>query len=653
MKNFKPKKQVFQLFNRIHTSNFNLNLEKEVILNKIKVNASEILVYNKTAKLKDPESSKKVYAKLKETAELYFRIQDFENSKKFLDRVIEITIKNSGEKHINLIDLYEQSARNNLFLNNFDDCYNDLSEIISIKNAVKDLEIENLSFDTSKDEKAIHLLMFLITYFQNINLNEQNQIDLHLNDSTKSLEQIVEEFSVEKRFKVAKEILTSKLKEIDLGESDYQKENFQKYIIINRKLGSLHDEKGFKKEASEYYNEAYKYSKELYGKSSPISGMILVDISETLVNINKYESRDLAKEAIVIFSKLDKETIEENPHYEIKIAKAMKILGQIYLHMKPEESYSYLKNSSVITERLEGKENLNWIETSYSLMHSLDLLSKKRESEFLRKEIEEVVFKFESDNEIMAAYYENFGIHFLRNDQLIFANQFFEKSFHLYDKMKDILQREKMRLYMSLLLQKKGEKEKSAEMLNESISILKNENLDESIISKEIKQWSEILGDDILDSSDKDHELDQIHLKYLREFKFENFQKGTTFQSSTQENEAFELYLKQHTKDDKQYQKLVASYEPTNDVQEQVLAEAKRILSDKDELDKILDELKTDPEMMKILMQDEIEKDKTEFLDNLNLNRESMADMTREILTRRSKNAKKTVTKKKSLKKKK
>jgi tetratricopeptide (TPR) repeat protein len=645
MKTFKNAKTIFKIYSRYQTKTPISTMERELILNQIKVNATEILFHQKGKESKDVEKSKKVSKTVKDTSLLFLRLGDFKNSKDFSSKAIEMCQNLHGEKSIKLVELYYARTKASLFMNEYDDCYNDMFEIISIKNLAKDLEIEKFDVNTSMDEKIIHFILFLSTYFHKVELNDNNFEKLCLDDSTLSLQEIVEKFSVDKRFNVAKEILEEKLNQIDLSEGEKQRENFKQFVFYSTKLGSLFEEKKMKEEASNHYKNAHKYSQELYGKSSPIVASILVDLATSLKDINKFQSRDFAKEATVLLSKLDDEKLRENPHFELKIAKAMTLLGHLYLHLKPEEAMKNLKGSVSIIERIEGKESQNWIDTCYSLLHSLDLLDKSREASFLVTEIEEVVKKF-PDDETMAIFHENIGIHFLRCNQYIFSRQHLEKSFNIYEKLGNILMREKVRLFIALVEEREGKSDKSLESVNTSIRILKENNLNDEGISKEISKWNEILGIDLtLDS--KGTEFDHYHHKIIRDFKLDLFQKGIEYDVNEEEIK-LNNFIKEKTRGDENYQRLIKNYEPTAEDYEQIYTEAKNILSNKEEMEKILNEMKTDPEMFKLVFENTGEKAEKEFFKKLEENRASLAEMTNDILNRRKS---KKPTKKKSLKK--
>jgi tetratricopeptide (TPR) repeat protein len=255
---------------------------------------------------------------------------------------------------------------------------NDIFEVIKIKKAALSTGVKT---DYLTEIKICNFLQSFVLYLDKIELIEK---DLEYLKITKkdSLEDIMNNYqngSIEILLLHKLKILNKKVDKINTFD-EIEKVLPLEYIL-NRRIGLLYENTKRYDLAVIYYKKTHRISIELFGKNSTEVASVLSDLTNSYFNVGDYSSAiTYGKIASVIFSKISNIELQNDPEYELKIAKSLSTLGKVYQFTNPKESIKVMLPCLEILEKIETKKSEEWINNAFITIHVFDSLNHSDQS---------------------------------------------------------------------------------------------------------------------------------------------------------------------------------------------------------------------------------------------------------------------------------
>lgn len=560
-------KRNFQFSNKL----FNVNENTNYLKKKIEVLETELKLQDQSFLTEQgKQGSTKGYKLMQELVDCYIKDGQLDPATNICAELYRRTKKLYGERHIMMIDVYYQTAHVSFYTGFYHQAYNDYVEIIEIKkNAISTgVKVENLK----KDEEIVNFLSYISEYFQNIQLTDSEKKDLHFDDPTVPLSKLLSFYPVEKRYNITKVFLSKKVNQENV--TDIVDENsllkVQNLFLLNRKLAILHMRSKKLDDAISYFEVAHKHCLEAYGKYHPVLGSFLADYAEAICQSDPTTSERFAKHATVIFSKVSPEKLNENPEFELQIAKACMTLVYIYMRIDPSETIKYIQIAIQIFARIHGKNSVQWKSTA---IHMANLLIQNDEGdkalEFLDKEVWPMI-KDTDELKAKTTFFSAKAFYYVHNQQYSLAKNYFYKCLELMKTFEPPEQIEACYLEITQCYYSLKDQKGVLALIDQRLASITQS-------TKVFENQYRTIREKVMKGLWLDQESDSLYnntiAEELRKWKLENLHLGVSHKDQEEEMFFFQKHLVEKCNKDPELRKILENRKLTkNDVEELIVS---------------------------------------------------------------------------------
>jgi len=335
--------------------------------------------------------------------DLLLDLKDLNEATSELRYCMEATIEFLGENHISVFNLKQKLAMAHFFNHNFIDCLRECHQAYFVAYTISEGSPERLHLVKEAVNTLNYISFFVQNFYGTFSSEELKQTIFKIYSggnelsSKTNLYEMATKFPEWRRCEMAERFLYDKLKKEEAKLSKFSLMSYkqdtkqdikkQQDVVFDllKKIANLFENEKRVKLAAMQYEKALTKAIDFYGKNSIQVGEILSDLSAVSNLLESYETGlSYAKRACVLLNSIPDKINKKHPEYEVKLAKALITIGEIYTNgaktlpsnelMPYLEAENFISAGMNIVDKHYGRDHPMWISAAYSLGCAYDLL---------------------------------------------------------------------------------------------------------------------------------------------------------------------------------------------------------------------------------------------------------------------------------------